>query len=288
MCTLAAVSHGPPHPQVHWPVTPAALVGCWPESRRAPRSKLGNVVCTMTGRQAEIWSSPREWSAWMNVAYRNYSGSDSKDLVCVFSGHLDHVHVDEDCLLCLVSGCSCTFQSGRPVVVWLSIVTVTGGCYFLVVSTAEQRVDGTKHCRGFKSRLLSAAELAMRPFLCLFLRRTLWILLSAPGIHALVVYFSQTYLSMLHNRVEAEARTAGGCRNHGNGICKRVEDEPRGRSVSALIALHCAARLDGDGTHPEQTWRCLVEPNLGYGQIWLVIKLRLCLRRNKILANTEM
>ena len=32
------------------------------------------------------------------MTYRNYSGNDAKDLV-FFPGHLDHVHVDDDCLL---------------------------------------------------------------------------------------------------------------------------------------------------------------------------------------------
>jgi hypothetical protein len=54
-----------------------------------------------------------------------------------------------------------------------------------VVSTAEQQVDGTKHCRGFNKSLLSRTKLALRPFLCLFLRRTLWVLSALLLIHTL-------------------------------------------------------------------------------------------------------
>ena len=61
-----------------------------------------------------------------------------------------------------------------------------------MVSTAEQQVDGTKHCRGFNKSLLSRTKVALRPFLCLFLRRTLWVLSAL--LLTFTHYFSQGYI----------------------------------------------------------------------------------------------
>jgi hypothetical protein len=88
------------------------------------------------------------------------------------------------------------------------------------------------------------------------------------GVSARTVCFLQPDMEWKprHVRQEDAEATATACAiaRGGRGL---PTPTPRGRSVSVLIALHCAARLDGDGTHPEQTWRCLVESNLGYGQI---------------------
>jgi len=154
----------------------------------------------------------------------------------------------------------------------------------------------------------------MRPFLCLFLGRTLWVL-CAPCIHPLFVYFSQTYLSMLHNppiRIRSQSQrnllgawqlrrvagvsartllpatwrwsgsTAGCSRNHG----LRPSHSNSTRSVSELIAkrggtgtpasalVHTGTLERGRGAWLSQILVMVpIKKNLGYGQIWVVIKL---------------
>jgi len=75
----------------------------------------------------------------------------------VFSGHLDHIHVDDDMIDCLVSplvGAVAHFLVVVPSL-YDDLSSRVGGWLLFSrgVVTAEQQVDSTKHCGGLKSLL---------------------------------------------------------------------------------------------------------------------------------------